>query len=144
VDAAAPTRADESAPPPGLDHGIGSPAGIAGARGKRAKEIRCGSASKEKNRKPKGDHADDGEIGEVQIFDHAIAENVDLSADRSREIFRTGYVAIEGIQCDGRDGKNDAGEVGPRAVPEEADGGEADDYPEESYFVWRPSHERHV
>lgn len=144
VGASAPSRADESAAPPGLDHGVGSPARVPGARGERAEKIRCSSAGEEKNRKPKRDHADDGEVGKVEILDHTIAEYVDLSADRSGEIFAAGNVAIEGIQRDGRKGKNDAGEIGPRAVAKKADSSKADDYSEESYFVWRPSHERHV
>ena len=100
--------------------------------------------AKKKTGKPERDHADDGEVGEVDVFDHAVAEDVDLGADGGGEIIAAGEVAVEGVERDGGDGERDGAEVGPGVAAEEADGSEADGDAEESYFVGCPSHERPV
>src|SRR5579871_5808511 len=121
--------------------GVGAKAGVACLHRQAAKKIGDSAASEEKYRQPERNHADDGEIGEVHVFDHAVAENVDLRADGSSHVTLAREMAVEGVQRDGGDGEDDAGEVEPGAVAEAEDGDEADEHAEEGDFVGGPNHE---
>jgi hypothetical protein len=105
-----------------------------------AQEIRCRATSEKQNGKPKRDHADDGKISEKQVLDDAIAQDVDLGADGSSHFFAAGEVAVKGIQGDRRHRQGHGQQVQPRAMPKQADSGEAHDYAQKRDFVWRPDH----
>ena len=83
----APARTDQRSPPPRLQHRVRAPAGIARLRRKPAQKIGRCAARKKENRQPQRNHSYDREIREVNVLDHAVAENVDLRANRRRQIF---------------------------------------------------------
>ena len=69
----------------------------------------------------------DGEEGEEEIFDDAVAENIELGAEGSGEAAGAREVAVDAIEGDGSDGECDGCEVGCESVAEvreESHGGE--------------------
>ena len=127
VGGAAGAGGDEGASPPGFEHRICAEAGVSGAGGEGAKEIGERAADKEEDGDPERDQSADGEEGEEEIFDDAVAEDIELGAERSREVAGASEVAVEAIEGDGGDGEDDGGEVGGERVAEEgeeSDGGE--------------------
>lgn len=77
---AAGARRNEASSPPRLQHRVASEAAAAGSRGQAAEEIRERPAHEEQNRHPERNQAADGEEREEEIFNDAIAENIQLRA----------------------------------------------------------------
>src|SRR5262249_50780527 len=94
---------------PALQHPVCTPAGVTSFESQAAQKVGGGTASEEKDRKPQRNHAHDGKIGEIDVFNHPVAENVDLRTKRRCQVLAAGEVAIQGIEGNGCDRETNSG-----------------------------------
>src|SRR5580693_916501 len=111
-------RSDERASPPGFEHGVPAKSAAAGASCQRAEKIGERAAHKKQHGHPEGDKSADGEECEEEIFDDAVAENIELCAEWCCETASASEVAVNAIEGDGSDGECDGCEVGCESVAE--------------------------
>src|SRR5580692_4082939 len=111
-------RSNERASPPGFEHGVPAKSAAAGASCQRAEKIGERAAYKKQHGHPEGDKSADGEEGEEEIFDDAVAENIELGSDGSGQAAGARDIAVDAVEGDGSDGECDGCEFGCESVAE--------------------------
>src|SRR4029077_6172788 len=140
IEGAAGARSHQAASPPRLEHGVAAKASASRARGEATEKIRQRAAHEKEHGNPERDQAADGKKCEEEIFDHAVAEDVELRAERRSHVARASEVAVNAVESDGGDGQEDGHRIGcerPLRKREERDRCERCDDARCGHLVWR-------
>ena len=104
VSGAAGTRSDERPAPPTFEHGVAAEAFATFPGGQASQKVGGCATNEEEDRHPKGNQAANGEVSEEEVLDDAVAQDIELRAQRRGEVLPAGDVAVHGVEGHGGNG----------------------------------------